>query len=150
MLEIPCGILREGRAERLKLDAPSQRTIDNEMGARNETRGRARQKCRHFGHLLWRAHTTGRVHTKSRLEKVRVADPDLAPNTNGKVGVARQDGVSSDSFTCQLMRTASRVIEDQGPVFWAQGRDGPSTSSTESVVYTGCPPHRLSPQTPKT
>src|SRR6202022_4977456 len=106
-----------------QLDGLGQGTIDNEVGAGDAARHRARKEDDAGSDFLRRAHTSGRVQRHRRLVEIGHAALDILPDAALKVGVARGYRVDADALTDELAAEPLGVM-DQPPLEGAVGTGG--------------------------
>src|ERR1700687_198148 len=96
-----------------ELDAAGEGPVHQQVGAGDETGGRAGQEYRGPSDLLRSRHPPGGVQPQRRREQLGIAVLDVLPDAAGEVGVARGQAVGPDALGRELIGEALRVVDDR-------------------------------------
>src|SRR6202022_333377 len=96
-----------------QLDGLGQGTIDNEVGAGDAARHRARKEDDAGSDFLRRAHAPGRVQRHRRLVEIGHAALDILPDAALEVGVARRYRVDADALADELAAEPLGVVDQR-------------------------------------
>ena len=96
-------------ASGLELHALRKRTVDDQIGAGDETRARAGEEHDRVGDLLRRTHAPGRIARQHRLEHLGIALLDDVPYPALEVDIAGRDHVGADILGGEVARQPLHV-----------------------------------------